>query len=295
MVAVQSVVDQTYPAASLEIVVVDDGGTDDTPALLAEAFGDRVRLIHKPNGGVSSARNVGMRAARGAYLALLDSDDEWHPTKIARQVEFLDAHPDFGMVVTDIEMVTGDRVAFNVFRRRDQIPEDGMALASVLRNPALAPSSAMFRREVIDDVGGFDEGLPTAEDIDFHLRVALRWPIGVVEEPLTRAMRGHDGLSALARTYGDYLTVFETFVRDHAHLIDPRDRDAALLEAYARNARGLLWCGNVAEALRVTAKGAARVRGGGDARKVAALGFDLARGLAARARRRLLGRDDVES
>jgi glycosyltransferase involved in cell wall biosynthesis len=290
VIAVRTAVDQTYPAEALEILVVDDGGSDDTGETLARLYGDRVRVLRKPNGGVSSARNHGLAAARGDYLALLDSDDEWLPTKIEKQVDFLVAHPGFGMVITDVERMDEDRVGFEIFHRRDQIPEDGWALRHVMKNPALAPASAMFTRDVYEDVGGFDETLRTAEDLDFHLRIALRWPIGVLAEPLTRAMRGHQGLSALARTYRDYLDVMERFIRDHRHRLEPRDVDAALLEAYARNARGLLWDGEVAEALRCGARGAARARTLDDARKVADLGVDLARGLAVRLRRRVTGR-----
>lgn len=290
VIAVGTVVAQTYPAEALEIVVVDDGGSDDTEAALRARYGDRVRYLRKPNGGVSSARNAGMRAARGDYLALLDSDDEWLPTKIARQVEYLERHAGFGMVITNVERMTEDRVGFEVFDRRRQIPEDGWALRWVLRNPALAPASAMLTREVFEETGGFDETLRTAEDLDFHLRVALRWPIGVLDEVLTRAMRGHEGLSALAQSYRDYLHVIERFVRAHGDRLDPRDRDAALLEAYARNVRGLLWAGEVGEAVRCGVKSATHARSLDDARKVAGVGAVLARGLAVRLRRQVLGR-----
>ena len=290
LIAVRTVVEQTYPAESLEIIVVDDGGGDDTAEALDRAFPDRVRYLKKPNGGVSSARNLGMKASRGEYLALLDSDDEWRPTKIEKQVAFLEAHEGFGMVLTDVERMDRDRVGFEVFHRRPQIPEDGWVLRHVLRNPSLVPASAMLTRDVYEDIGGFDEALRTAEDLEFHLRVAAHWPIGVIAEPLTRAMRGHEGLSALAQSYRDYVEVIEKFVRQHGHQLEARDRDGALLEAYARNARGLLWTGEVGEALRCGVKGVVRARSLGDAKKVAGLGVDLARGLAVRLRRQVTGR-----
>jgi glycosyltransferase involved in cell wall biosynthesis len=289
-IAVGTALAQTYPASALEIIVVDDGSTDDPVAVVGE-LGDRVRYLKKPNGGVSSARNHGMAAARGDYLALLDSDDEWLPTHVAEQAEFLDRHPDFGLVITDVARMDEQRRDFEIFRRREFIPVDGWVLPYVLRNPALAPASAMLTRAVYEDVGGFDETLRTAEDLDFHLRIALRWQIGVIEKPLTRAMRGHEGLSALARTYRDYLDVVERFVAQHRDAIAPRDRDAALLQAYARNARGMMYDGDLPGALRCAARSAVRARSGGDAVLVGRLGIDLAKGLAVRARRAVRGAD----
>jgi glycosyltransferase involved in cell wall biosynthesis len=289
-IAVGTALAQTYPASALEIIVVDDGSTDDTAAVVRE-LGDRVRYLKKPNGGVSSARNHGMAAARGDYLALLDSDDEWLPTHVAEQADFLDRHPDFGLVITDVARMDEQRRDFEIFHRREFIPVDGWVLPYVLRNPALAPASAMLTRAVYEDVGGFDETLRTAEDLDFHLRIALRWQIGVIEKPLTRAMRGHEGLSALARTYRDYLEVVERFVAQHKDAIAPRDRDAALLQAYARNARGMMYDGDLPGALRCAARSLVRARSGGDAVLVGRLGIDLAKGLAVRARRAVRGAD----
>lgn len=236
--AIASVLSQTRPVE--EIIVVDDGSDDGTGEALAQAFGDRVRCVRQANAGVSAARNHGLRLARGRFIALLDSDDEWLPEKTQRQVAWLDAHPGFGMVLCDVMRMDAQHREFDRFRRREQLPEDGRVLKWVLLNPALAPASMMMRREVYESVGGFDESLPTGEDLDYHLRIAARWPIGVVDEPLVRAMRGHDGLSSLARTYDDYVRVIERAVAQASGTVAREDLDRALARAYARNARGMV-------------------------------------------------------
>lgn len=261
VVAVRTALAQTYH--DQEIIVVDDGSSDGTRETLIGEYGERLTILRTERLGVSGARNHGMAAAQGDYIALLDSDDEWLPGKLAAQVRFLEDRPDFGMVVTDVVQMDNQRQAHGVLRRRDAIPEDGDVLTYVIRQPALAPSSALFRRAVLDDVGSFDTGLPTAEDIDFHLRVALRWKIGVISEPLTRAMRGHDGLSSLPRTYSDYLAVMERFIENHEE-IPMQHRRAGLHAAALRNLRGLLVSGHVGPAISVGARAATRARTFGD-------------------------------
>lgn len=288
--ALASVVAQTYPAEALEIIVVDDGSADDGAARVCAELGERVRYLKKPNGGVSAARNHGMAAATGAYLALLDDDDEWRPTKIARQVELLTRRPEIGMVITDVERMDADRVGFEIFRRRELIPVDGWVLPHVLRNPALAPASAMLRREVFTATGGFDTTLRTAEDLDFHLRVAARFQIAVIAEPLTRAMRGHQGLSALARTNRDYLDAIERFVDTHAAQIAPPDRAAALFWAYLRNVRGALTVGTLSDAARLTVQAARFARTPAEARELARTGALVSKNAVVRVRRALGGR-----
>jgi glycosyltransferase involved in cell wall biosynthesis len=282
LVAVRSVVEQTYPAESLEILVVDDGGSDDTRDALRAAFGDRVRYLWQSNRGVAAARNLGLAHARGELLALLDSDDTWHPTKVDKQVDLLEADPTLGLVITDVAAVTRDGSLLETWVRREQIPHDGYVLRDVVRNPRLVPSSVMFTRAVYAEIGGFSEDLTTAEDLEFHLRVATRFRIGVLEEALTSVMRGEDGLSQLSRTYGDYIAVMERFVAEHGAALSDADRDAALLHTYLRNARGLGWDGAIGEGFRVGAKAAARARSLRDVLAVLGVGGTLTRCVARR-------------
>lgn len=250
--AIDSALAQTLPVD--EIIVIDDGSSDGTGDILRERYGNRIRYAWQPNAGVSSARNHGMSIARGRYFALLDSDDQWLPEKTARQHAWLEAHPGYGMVVCDIEMVDANLHVIGTYRRRDVIREDGWALRWALANPALAPASMLMRREVYEDIGGFDESLRTAEDIDYHLRIAHRWQIGVVEETLVRTMRGHEGLSAQARTYDDYLLVFERAVEAARGVVSDPERREALAMAYIRNARGLMLGSRWREAAGLLAK-----------------------------------------
>ncbi len=249
-VAIRTVLAQTMPVE--EILVVDDGSTDGTHEALADEFGERVTVVRQANAGVSAARNRGLAMARGEFLALLDSDDEWLPEKTERQVRWLEAHPEFGMVVCDVDRVDARGRRIDVFRRREFFPEDGRILKWVLRNPSLTPVSVLMRREVFETVGGFDTALRTAEDIEYHLRIARQWPIGVVDEILVRAMRGHDGLSALAQTYDDYQRVVETFAAGCRGQVPDADLDAGIAHACLRNARGLLFAGRWGDAAGLT-------------------------------------------
>jgi glycosyltransferase involved in cell wall biosynthesis len=239
--AIDCALAQTYP--NQEIIVVDDGSTDGTGDLLREQYGDRLVYVPQPNGGVSRARNRGMSLARGELIALLDSDDEWDATKLAKQAAFLEQHPDYGMVLCDVRRIDGQRRPIDVFERRSVIPHDGDVLEFVMQNPSLVPASAMFRRAVYSHLGGFDESLRTAEDIELHLRIAANYKIGVIPEPLTTAMRGHEGLSADPDSDFDYVRVMEGFIAAHTDRIPRPVRRRALFRAYERNSRSAFMSG----------------------------------------------------
>lgn len=275
---------QTRPVD--EVVVVDDGSTDGTGDVLRARYGDRIAYHWQPNAGVSAARNTGMALARGRYIALLDSDDVWLPEKTARQAAYLDANPHIGMVVCDVSQADMDGRRIDVFRRRDVIPNDGWVLPELLANPAFAPASAMFRREVHEDVGGFDPTLRTAEDLDFHLRVATRWQIGVVEETLVEVMRGNPGLSSEASTYDDDVRVVERAVAACGSTVELGARRRALAMSYARSARGLLIRRHWANALRMASRALRAAPDPASRREVLALAPFAARRLAATLLRR---------
>jgi glycosyltransferase involved in cell wall biosynthesis len=175
--AVESALAQTY--APVEVIVVDDGSTDDTRARL-EPYRDRINYIHQPNQGLSAARNAGIRTARGPLIALLDSDDAFHPRKLDLQVAHLRAHPDVGLVATD---------CFTEPERKwPAVVEPVRAVRETLRRvvaPArFAPSSVLVRRECFDAVGLFDTTLRSVEDKEMWIRIADRFPIDRLAAPL---------------------------------------------------------------------------------------------------------------
>jgi glycosyltransferase involved in cell wall biosynthesis len=271
--AIDSALAQTGVAQ--EIIVIDDGSTDGTARRLAERYGERVRCVSQPNGGVSRARNRGMALARGDFIALLDSDDLWLPGKLAAQLAFLASHPEYGMVLCDVQRVDGASRPTDTLRRRDAIPVDGHVLAHVLLQPALVPASVLMRREVFDTIGGFDESLRTAEDIDFHLRVAARYPIGVIDEVFVQAMRGHEGLSADAATQSDYVRVVERFIATNGASLSETTRRQALFTTYARNARSALVSRRIALGCRLLGKAVASARTGSECAELLRLGTVL--------------------
>jgi glycosyltransferase involved in cell wall biosynthesis len=182
--ALDSVLGQSYPR--LETVVVDDGSTDGTAAECAR-YGDRIRVISRENGGVALARNTGLQAARGNYIAHLDGDDVWHPEKIARQVDAALRHPGAGMVIADGHVFREDHpdehglIWGEAARRMANAPDEALSLSlyeTLIRRHCFAtPSQILVPAAVYRAVGEWDARLRIVADCEIALRVARRYPI----------------------------------------------------------------------------------------------------------------------
>ena len=170
-VAAESVMAQTYRAC--ELIIVDDGSTDETSvvaAQLQQRWADRIRVISQHNKGLSEARNTALGAARGEYLALLDSDDLWQPGFLAAQVEVLESRPEIDIVTGNAWYLGGPRHREPLRPVVDTRPEP--TLRTILTDDEAVFIMSVFRRKVYETIGGFSVTLRTNEDFDYWLRAA---------------------------------------------------------------------------------------------------------------------------
>jgi GT2 family glycosyltransferase len=187
--AIASVLAQTF--GDFELIVVDDGSTDATPAVVATIDDPRLRYVAQPHRGVAAAMNTGLRAARGRYVARLDSDDVWLPDLLATQVAVLETRPEIDVVYARGQGMEADgTVTTHVWGFGPRWPGD--ALRSQLHGDFTCNITAVARRDCLERAGGFDESLTAHEDWDLWLRVARHYSFAFTDCVLAR-FRWHDG------------------------------------------------------------------------------------------------------
>ncbi len=167
-----------------EVVVVDDGSTDDT-VRIARAYGRGVRVLTQPSSGSARARNAGLRGTTGELVAFLDADDIWVPEKSRLQLPILDRDPSLGMVFSDMVSFHDDgREGTSYFQERGF---DGRCTpASIFLYDMVSTPTVILRRACLEKAGTFDESLPIGQDTDLWFRIALEYPFSVVDRPLLR-------------------------------------------------------------------------------------------------------------
>jgi glycosyltransferase involved in cell wall biosynthesis len=232
--AVQSVLDQTFQ--DLEIIVVDDGSTDETPAVMA-SFRRAVRYLRQDHSGLIGAlRNRGIQEATGTFIAFLDSDDLWLPDKLERQVAYAERHREFGMVYSD-GWFFDDRTGRDQCRMHDHVSAaSGWIGPLLLQQCFIQTPGVLLRRAILEETGLFaeDSDMNVAEDWELWLRIAARHQIGYVDQPLFR-VRLHAGSHSRMDPWTSHQLNLALIERACAHAPDvyvPNKQEAVVRQYY---------------------------------------------------------------
>tara|TARA_B100000519_G_scaffold107364_1_gene93040 strand:- start:164 stop:991 length:828 start_codon:yes stop_codon:yes gene_type:complete len=183
--SIQSVAMQSY--TPYEIIVIDDGSDDGTKEWLKDNF-PNVKYIYQMNSGVSSARNKGIKFARGDWIALLDSDDEWLPSKLKDQANEIELNPAAKFLHTN-EIWIRNGVRVNQMKKHKKY--GGYIFEKCLDMCRISPSSVLIKKDIFDEIGMFDETLKVCEDYDLWLRFASKYPVHFLDQPLIKKYGGH--------------------------------------------------------------------------------------------------------
>jgi glycosyltransferase involved in cell wall biosynthesis len=225
--AIDSALAQTYPQR--EILVVNDGSTDTTAEVLAD-YGDSIQVLAQPNGGLSSARNLGISEAQGEFLAFLDADDYWLPEKLARQVACLQQDPSLGFCSTRTQVVSPGGQPLNTW---DCPRMESTLLRTIFLRHASIPGSGsgvMARSHLFKEAGLFDTQLRSLEDIDMWMRLAVQGDYACIDALLTVIVKSPTSMS------GNLDVMRESAIqvmRKNRELLPRKDRGRFWQSAYA--------------------------------------------------------------
>jgi glycosyltransferase involved in cell wall biosynthesis len=191
--AIQSVLGQTF--RDFELIVVDDGSTDNTKELVSNIGDERVRYIrHEKNRGPSAARNTGIKAANGPYIAFQDSDDEWMPDKLEKQMRaFANAPSEVGVVYSGFWRIKDDQKTYIPSSRIE--PKDGNVHSLLLKSNFIGTPVVLMKRECFEKAGMFDEELPMLEDWELWIRISKYYQFKYINEPLVTSYHISGGVN----------------------------------------------------------------------------------------------------
>ena len=183
--AVESILESIYE--NIELIIIDDGSSDKTLDIVHSYSDDRLSIVERTNeSGVTSARNKGIKLASGDYISVHDADDWSDPERFERQIAYLDEHPEVALVGTGAYLVDEDGDA----QSRRRVLETP-SLDDLIEHNEFVHGSVMMRRDVLQEIGGYDEWFPVAEDYDLWLRLADEYEVRNIDEPLYY-FRQHD-------------------------------------------------------------------------------------------------------
>jgi len=182
-----SVLNQTVQAD--EIIIIDDGSSDNTKELIANYENNTIRYIIQKNAGVSNARNNGIQKAKNDWICFLDSDDIWEINKLEKQIQFHKDNPHILFSHTDELWIFNDKI---IKQKKHQLKPSGFCFEQNISNTLIGASTVMIHKKLFDNIGYFDENLIACEDYDLWLRILKKYELGLINEKLISKIAGHE-------------------------------------------------------------------------------------------------------
>ncbi len=249
--AIASALGQTYD--NFEIIVVDDGSTDNTAEVVKQFRNDKIRYVkHDRNRGVSAAGNTGIRNATGDVIAHLDSDDLWKPEMLGTLVDFLNRHPEAGAVFCDVEVIRNGGSVSSIAASMDAFPKllalhsnaDDIVFTGremylcLLEEVPIKPTAVLIRRNVLDTVGGYDHSWLSGEDWELYLRISRGFRFGYHNRKLA-TMRVYSDSTLLKFQEQDKISLLRLEIREKKEVRGDPEALRAINRAMSRHYKDL--------------------------------------------------------